>query len=159
MKQTLSGLNRYAGAMSKSQAPESRHVVVRAAHAQDAAAVESVLLASYPSLMSGTYDSSLLAQALPRMTKPNPQLLGSGTYFLVEFEGRAVACGGWSLAAPGVSLSLPGVAHIGLIRMPKYGRLRPAGQTVISRQIHHAGLSVTGSLRKNRQGALRVQFR
>lgn len=87
-------------------------ISIRAAHAQDAVAVENVLNSSYPRLMSGTYAADLLARALPKMTRPHPKLLGSGTYLLAEIEKRAVGCGGWSLAAPGSAQTQPGVAHI-----------------------------------------------
>lgn len=87
-------------------------LLIRAAHSQDSQAVEEVLAASYPVLMLGAYGADLLAAVLPVMTKAHPRLLGSGTYFLAEADGRPVGCGGWSLAAPGVTETEPGVAHI-----------------------------------------------
>lgn len=87
-------------------------ISVRAAHLQDAAAVEEVLTCSYPKLMRRAYDPDLLARALPRITRPDLKLLGSGTYMLAEARGQPVGCGGWSLVAPGTTDSQPGIAHI-----------------------------------------------
>lgn len=90
----------------------SVQISIRAAHAQDAVAVENVLSNSYPPLMSGAYAADILARVLPRMTRAHPKLLGSGTYLLAETEEQAVGCGGWSLVAPGTTQTQPGVAHI-----------------------------------------------
>ena len=98
--------------MTPGQAPSESGLSIRAALAQDQAAVEDVLGRSYPALMAQAYDPDLLARALPLITRAHPRLLGSGTYFLAEAQGRAVGCGGWSLAAPGSSRAERGVAHI-----------------------------------------------
>lgn len=87
-------------------------IAIRAAHAEDAPAVASILLASYPALMPAAYDPALLARVLPLITRPHPKLLGSGTYFIAEVGGHPAACGGWSLNAPGAQRSERGVAHI-----------------------------------------------
>jgi len=86
--------------------------VIRPATAADAAAVEAILLGSYPALMAGHYDPELLAALLPLMTKPNPRLLDSGTYHLAELSGEPAGCGGWSMEAPGSQVTQPGIAHI-----------------------------------------------
>lgn len=86
---------------------------IRPAVPADSAAVEAVLAASYPALMGQAYDSELLARTLPRMTRANPALLASGTYYLALGEGGAPAgCGGWSAVAPGSDVVEPGIAHI-----------------------------------------------
>jgi GNAT superfamily N-acetyltransferase len=85
---------------------------IRPAQAEDAPAVAAILLASYPALMAPAYHPALLARALPLITRPNPRLLGSGTWFIAEADGEPAACGGWSLLAPGARRAEPGVAHI-----------------------------------------------
>lgn len=85
---------------------------MRPAVIADAAAVGQVLRASYPALMRDAYPADLLARALPPMTRPNPRLLGSGSYYLAEADGEPVGCGGWSAEAPGSTATEPGVAHI-----------------------------------------------
>ena len=85
---------------------------VRTARPEDEAAIRKVLVASYPVLMRGSYEPELLERALPRMTRPNLRLLGSGSYFLAHASEEAVGCGGWSGNAPGISERHKGVGHI-----------------------------------------------
>ena len=85
---------------------------VRRAGPADAGAVEHVLRSSYPTLMAGAYDAALLARALPLITKANPKLLASGSYYLAESNGFAVGCGGWTAEEPGNGAIVPGLAHI-----------------------------------------------
>jgi hypothetical protein len=60
----------------------------------DAEAVTSVLAASYPDLMASAYDDAVLQQALPAMTRVNPKLLGSGTYYVARYhDGLVIGCG------------------------------------------------------------------
>lgn len=88
------------------------HVSIRTARPEDAQAVQRVLEASYPLLMASAYESRLLARALPMITRANPKLLGSGTYYVAEAGGEAVGCGGWSVHGPGSEPVVAGVAHI-----------------------------------------------
>jgi GNAT superfamily N-acetyltransferase len=86
---------------------------VRIATPSDAAAIGSILGASYPVLMRGAYAEDLLARALPRIVRPNPALLASGTYYLAEAEGgEAAGCGGWSARPPDNDSGETGTAHI-----------------------------------------------
>lgn len=88
-------------------------MLVRPATPEDAPAVAAILAASYPLLMRGPYPDDLLARTLPGMTRPNPTLLASGTYYLAEAgDGVFAACGGWSANAPGSDVRQPGIAHI-----------------------------------------------
>jgi len=90
----------------------SAEISIRVARLDDATTVEQVLQTSYPALMAGVYESALLARALPLMTRANPKLLGTGTYYLAEAGGEVVGCGGWSLEKPGTTSVKPGVGHI-----------------------------------------------
>lgn len=77
---------------------------IRVATLEDTAGVTAVLTASYSSLLKEHYDAGLLARALPAMTKANPMLLQSGTYFVAEADGDGViGCGGWTLERPGTT--------------------------------------------------------
>jgi GNAT superfamily N-acetyltransferase len=87
-------------------------ITLRVATPDDAAAVRHVLVNSYPALMAKAYDPELLARALPRITLPHPKLLAGGTYYLVEADGYAAGCGGWSWWRPGSDEVEPGLAHI-----------------------------------------------
>lgn len=79
----------------------------------DAEAVTALLEASYPALLAGDYPADLLAAALPLMTKANPALLRSGTYFLArDRSGLVVGCGGWTPERPGNGEIKSGLGHI-----------------------------------------------
>ena len=87
--------------------------VVRIATPDDAANVGRLLEASYPPLMAQAYDARTLLRALDLMTKANPALLASGTYYVAESPGgRTVGCGGWTLERPGTAVTEPGLAHV-----------------------------------------------
>ncbi len=86
---------------------------IRVATREDDSAVSELLKASYPVLMKASYDAAVLARALPLMTRANPALLSSGTYYLSETgDGRIAGCGGWTLEQPGSGEVTPGLAHI-----------------------------------------------
>jgi GNAT superfamily N-acetyltransferase len=75
---------------------------VRVASLDDADAVGALLGMSYPELLASAYPAELLAAALPFMTRANPRLLGSGSYYLAEAaDGALAGCGGWTLERPG----------------------------------------------------------
>lgn len=84
---------------------------LRAATPNDARMVSDVLAASYSALYRGWYRDDVLAAALPAMTRANMGLLASGRYFLCEKRGRAISCGGWSLAPPQGGAE-PGRGHL-----------------------------------------------
>jgi len=70
---------------------------VRVATPGDSLGVTALLLASYPTLMQRAYEMAILAPALELMTKAQPALLASGTYYVAQSaDGRNVGCGGWT---------------------------------------------------------------
>jgi GNAT superfamily N-acetyltransferase len=85
---------------------------IRIANLHDAAEVTALLEASYASQLRNCYRPEVLAKALPLMTKANPRLLGSGTYYVAQAETELVGCGGWSNEAPGTREMTEGTAHI-----------------------------------------------
>ena len=89
----------------------------RVATLSDAAGVNALLQASYPILMESAYDDVLLAPALKLMTRANPALLTSGTFYIAESrDGLVVGCGGWTLERPGsdsVEAMLGHIRHFG----------------------------------------------
>ena len=86
---------------------------IRTATLEDAAAANELLQASYPRLMASSYDDKVLAPALKLITKANPFLLGSGTYYVAELStGALVGCGGWTMERPGASTVEPELAHV-----------------------------------------------
>jgi predicted N-acetyltransferase YhbS len=84
---------------------------LRSTTANDSSAVSAILNASYSRFYRGWYRDDLLERALPAMTRANPRLLSSGTYYVAETGGRTVSCGGWSRAKVD-GATTPGLAHI-----------------------------------------------
>lgn len=86
---------------------------VRRSHSRDLAAVTGLLQASYPVLMKAAYESAALDPALKLMTRANPNLLSSRTYYVAEAtDGTLVGCGGWTHEPPGDDVIQRGVGHI-----------------------------------------------
>lgn len=86
---------------------------IRLSTPDDAEAVTALLAASYPPLMAGHYEPDALAALLPAITVANPQLLGSGRYFIAETaDGTTVGCGGWSTERPGSGEPTEGLGHV-----------------------------------------------
>ncbi len=74
---------------------------IRPTMPRDTEAVAALLQASYGALLQDAYDPQSLEKALPLLTRPRPELLSSGRYYIAEFAGLGPAgCGGWSLDAP-----------------------------------------------------------
>lgn len=74
---------------------------LRSATAEDAPQITALLQRSYPVLMASAYETTVLAAALPLMTRANPALLATGTYYVVETQGKIVGAGGWTREKPG----------------------------------------------------------
>jgi GNAT superfamily N-acetyltransferase len=69
---------------------------LRAAEPQDAAALSGLIVRSARELSAGYYTAEQAEAAIRYVFGVDSQLLADGTYFLIEEEGRIVACGGWS---------------------------------------------------------------
>jgi GNAT superfamily N-acetyltransferase len=85
---------------------------IRPATPDDLDALTELITASYSRLDPSLYAPGRLAAVLPLMSKANPKLLASGTYYVVSSDGEAAGCGGWTFEAPGTGILTDGVAHI-----------------------------------------------
>lgn len=86
---------------------------IRSADSRDANAVSELLRASYSVLMKPAYEAAVLGPALKLMTRANPLLLSSGTYYVAESSGGdLVGCGGWTHEPPGGGVVVSGVGHL-----------------------------------------------
>ena len=85
---------------------------LRIASRADLGAVDALLSRSYPALLKADYPPSVLVTALPLISRANPALLRSGTYWLAEEDGRLVGAGGWTAAAPVAGEGAPGLANV-----------------------------------------------
>ncbi len=67
----------------------------------DLAAVDALLVRSYPRLLAADYPPSVIVLALPIIARARPSLLASGRYYLVEdADGAVLGAGGWSAGSP-----------------------------------------------------------
>ncbi len=90
-----------------------REFEIRVATPKDEAAVGELLDASYTALMPAGYEAADLAAVLPAMTRANPALLASSTYYLAETTaGALIGCGGWTRERPGSGETEPELGHI-----------------------------------------------
>lgn len=70
---------------------------IRPATRADTAAVDALLQRSYPRLLKADYPPSVLVGALPAMTRAQPALMNSGTYYVAEAtDGHILGAGGWT---------------------------------------------------------------
>ncbi|MEO0485829.1 MAG: GNAT family N-acetyltransferase [Pseudomonadota bacterium] len=78
-------------------------ITIRAATRADTGAVDALLQRSYPRLLKADYPPSVLVAALPAMTRAQPALMTSGTYYVADDGGAILGAGGWtqSRARPG----------------------------------------------------------
>ena len=88
------------------------HPLVRVATPDDLNGVDLLLSRSYPVLLKPDYAPSTLVTALPLISRAQPALLASGSYFVAELEGEIVGAGGWTFAAPGGKPGTRGVGHV-----------------------------------------------
>lgn len=69
---------------------------LRVAAPEDALAIDALMKRSAASLFPRVYDQRQSASAVRFVAHVDPMLLADGTFFLVEVNGEAVGCGGWS---------------------------------------------------------------
>lgn len=87
-------------------------ITIRVATPDDLDTLGRLIAASYAGLDDGSYEPDRIAAAMPAMSKANPVLLASGTYFVAEVDGEAAGCGGWTREKPGSGEVVDGIAHI-----------------------------------------------
>jgi GNAT superfamily N-acetyltransferase len=119
---------------------------LRIANLDDAAAVTALLEASYTKQLANGYGPEVLAKALPFMTRANPRLLASGTYYVAEAPNQLVGCGGWSREPAGSREIKEGLAHIRHVATHPDWLQRGIGRTVLSRCFREAAMAGIRSL-------------
>lgn len=76
-------------------------MTIRTTTGDDLAEVDALFQRSYPALLKGHYEPSLMVLAIPLISRANPRLLASGRYFAVRnSDGVIIGAGGWSGADP-----------------------------------------------------------
>jgi N-acetylglutamate synthase-like GNAT family acetyltransferase len=126
---------------------------IRTAKPSDLDAVSALLLTSYSTFLTARYDGDLLRHALPFITKAQPTLLASDTYYVAETGlGSLVGCGGWTAAHPKSGEIIEREAHIRhFATHPEWAR-RGVGTSLLDRCFSHARLLAMRKLRVLRPG-------
>lgn len=72
---------------------------IRPARRADLSALDALYARSYPRLLKTDYPPSVLVTALPLISKAQPALVRTGTYYVAEApDGELLAAGGWTRA-------------------------------------------------------------
>ena len=76
-------------------------VTVRRAGKSDIPAIDAMLARSYPRLLKADYAPSVLVLAIPLISRAQPRLITSGTYYVAQDEGgQILGAGGWTARGP-----------------------------------------------------------
>lgn len=88
-------------------------LTLRRTTSADMMALDGLFAASYPVLLKPDYPPSVLVTALPLISRAQPALLRSGSYFMIEnADGRALAAGGWTQSAPQGGVGPRDMGHV-----------------------------------------------
>ena len=85
---------------------------LRAATLDDLPALDGLFQRSYMQLLAMDYPPSVLVTAVPVIARAQPDLVKSGSFYVVEGPNGLVGAGGWSRRAPGGKPGTSGVGHI-----------------------------------------------
>jgi GNAT superfamily N-acetyltransferase len=110
---------------------------LRIARPNDLGAVDALLARSYPALLKADYSPSVLVTALPIISRANPSLMRSGTYWLAE-EGRLLGAGGWTAAPPVAGQGGRGIAHVRHVVTDPSALRRGVARSVLSSSMTQA---------------------
>jgi len=70
---------------------------LRSSTLKDLAAVDALLARSYPVLLRKDYPPSVLVTALPLICRAQPELLSSGSYYVMTEGPDILGAGGWTV--------------------------------------------------------------
>ncbi len=117
-------------------------ITIRPTSAADLPAIDALLGKSYPVLLKPDYPPSVLVTCLPLISRARPDLLRSGTYYMVEAsDGTALAAGGWTHGAPQGGVGPRDVGHIRHVVTHPDATRRGLGRAVMERSFAAARIS------------------
>lgn len=111
---------------------------IRLSEPGDLEALDALFARSYPVSMKHHYPPSVLVTALPLISKAQPALLASGSYFVAERAGGLVAAGGWTMQAPGSGPGQRGTGHIRHVVTDRACQGQGIGRALMETVITHA---------------------
>ncbi|MGI9421473.1 MAG: GNAT family N-acetyltransferase [Geminicoccaceae bacterium] len=115
---------------------------LRTAAPDDAVPVTRLLEASYGRLMPSAYGQAHADQFLPVITKAQPELLASETYYLaITPEGELIGAGGWTKETPGSGDIDAHTGHIRHVATHPAWTGKGVGRTIIDRCVADARLA------------------
>ena len=77
-------------------------ITLRSSTGRDFDAIDAMLGRSYPKLLKNDYAPSVMVTAVPLISRANPALVRSGTYYVAETsDGEIIGAGGWTLSSVG----------------------------------------------------------
>ena len=95
--------------------PENLHI--RPSTSADLTDLDAIFARSYPRLLKPDYPPSVLVTALPLISRAQPRLVATGTYYVAELEGAGiVGAGGWTRRARAVADIRHVVTHMRYLR-------------------------------------------
>lgn len=121
-------------------------LTIRTAARADLAAVDALFAASYPVLLKSDYPPSALVMALPLISRANPRLLTSGSYFLAVEGDQVRGAGGWTWTAPQGGVGPRDMGHVRHVVTDHRAVRRGIGRALMTRVIDHASASGVGVL-------------
>ncbi|MEZ5777944.1 MAG: GNAT family N-acetyltransferase [Paracoccaceae bacterium] len=109
--------------------------IVRISGRGDIGAVDALLARAYPRLLKADYPPSVLVTALPIISRAQPTLVTSGTYYVAEDDtGTIIGAGGWTAATPGRGgRGEPGRANVRHVVTDDRAVRRGVGRAILSR--------------------------
>ena len=70
---------------------------IRTARPEDTAALDALFARAYPKLLKPDYPPSVLVTAVPLISRAQPHLIASGTFYVAEaVDGTLIGAGGWT---------------------------------------------------------------
>ncbi|MCK0149128.1 GNAT family N-acetyltransferase [Marivita sp. S6314] len=116
-------------------------LTLRPADSADIDALDALFGRSYPVLLKPDYPPSVLVTAVPLISKAQPTLIASGTFFVVCDADEIVGAGGWTMQAPGGKPGMRGIGHIRHVVTDHRRTREGIGRRLLDHLILHAQAS------------------
>ncbi len=113
----------------------------------DLAETDALFARAYPVLLKPDYPPSVLVTALPIISRAQPKLLASGTFYVARLDGAIVGAGGWTPGAPGGARSQRAVGHIRHVVTDQDYTRRGVGRAIMARIFETAMAAGMGELK------------
>lgn len=116
-------------------------LTLRTAETSDLDALDRLFGQSYPVLLKPDYPPSVLVTAVPLISKAQPTLIASRSFFVVCDDDEIVGAGGWTMLAPGGKPGSRGIGHIRHVVTDHQRTRQGIGRKLLDYVITHAHAS------------------